>query len=141
MANNEIVVGDDLARKAIVNGAYEHPDFQYGPQRINMDNYNGEIAERHKPHTAGKVAGGILALAILAQIPFAAGYKGYEGTVKPGVTLSEMSQASGISIDALARRNNVANADNLKAGQRFVVYHNGPKGYLENVADLVRDIF
>jgi hypothetical protein len=141
MANNETVVGDDASRKTIVNGEYSHPNFSYGPQRINLDKYNGEIAERQRHTGRGKIAGGIAALVILAQLPFAIGYQGVDGRVKPGATLSEMAHESGISQEALVRRNNITNPDNLKAGQQFVVYHNGPQGYFESLADLVRNIF
>ncbi len=46
---------------------------------------------------------------------------GYEHTVKPGETLSEIARAYGVSINAIIRANKIDRPDLLRAGQKLFI--------------------
>lgn len=46
---------------------------------------------------------------------------GYEHTVKPGETLSEIARAYGVGINAIIRANNIQNPDSLRVGASLFI--------------------
>lgn len=46
---------------------------------------------------------------------------GYEHVVRPGETLSEIAKAYGVTLNAIVRENNIADANAVRAGQKLFI--------------------